>query len=380
MCVCMYMYSERCLWFFSQSLHGSSVGDVSVMDSDASSVQQPAIPATWVHSDSGPTRTGQLNEMQLLPNRANCSSAAAYIYDGTAATVVERVSESVATGEDRYKLSSTHQSASESFRGPETHATTRDIMCEGSYDQGLENCGVLAFMSSANSVTSSTLVCANSSLMKPDSSQAINLRDASAVYFKQTGAGCNQDIESCGTLAFMSSANSITSIDVPAERQITRGDGGEHASTVACANRSLVQADVMTQRDFSVYLSPKSDRTETADSETVCGGRVPPPTSTTNAVLQEKVYDAPSKRSGSTEDLKALERELSPLHQQLSAGKGTSSVAAVHGFPNPLCPEEDDSRLVGSGLPFTLRPAHVAQQSFPPLIQVSLTSQPPHQV
>ena len=342
------------------------MGDVSVMDSDASSVQQPAILAAWAHSDSGATTTGQLNEMQLLSHRANCSSAAAYVY-GTATTAVEEAS---ATGEDRYKLSS---SASESFRAPETHAKTLDIMCEGGHDQ--ENCGILAFMSSANSVTSSAIVCANSSLMKPDTSQATNLRGLSAVYSRQTGGGCNQDIESCGTLAFMSSANSITSIDVPAERQITCGDGGEHAtSAVVCANRSLVEPYAMTQRD---YLS---DLTETEDSETVCGGRVSPPASSKNNELQEKAYDPLNKRSGNIDELNALKRELSPLHQQLSAGKGTSTTATVH---NPLCQEEDDSQLVGSNLPIIqgrLRPAHVARQPFPPLIHVSLTSQSPNQV
>jgi hypothetical protein len=364
-----------------QSLHGSSMGDVSVMDSDSSSLQQLAIPADWAHGNTGGTRTGRPNEMQFVPNTANCSSAAAYIYDASATTAVERTAVNVGTGGDRYKLSSP-LSAWESTRDPEKRGNTPDIMCEGSGNgQDLENCGILAFMSSANTVTSSTLVCADSSLMKPDSSRATIQR---GLYLEQTGSG---DIENCGTLAFMSSANSITNIDVPAERQITCGDGGGHAASglVYAANPSLVQADLETEDEFSFYLPPaRSDQTELNGSETGVGGRVALSTGSESTELQKKARDMLSRRPGNAVDMKALEREFTPSQRPLSSvGTGNSATTVARGFSNPLCVEESYSWLVGIGLPIiqgTLYPSHLARQSFPPPIQAPLTSWAPYQV
>lgn len=196
------------------------------------------------------------------------------------------------------------------------------------YDD-IESCGMLAFMSSVNSISPPSGVDDCPSLVEE----------------KQC---CDQesnahDIESCGTLAFMSSANSITSSGVPTGTLITQ-EGDLHTGSFVCANSSL-QGDV----DVPVLVNPDPKR----EGVCVVGGVTPSASSESNK-LREKQYEMLIK-SGNTVGIRAL-RQLS------------RTTASTTSFSNSLCEGETASEN---------QPTHLAWQSLPLApIHGSLTAVP----
>lgn len=238
------------------------------------------------------------------------------------------------------ELNSGHRSVETSSKLADTLDACEKEGCE----QDLESCGTLAFMSSANSIA--------------DHSNA-----GDKCY------GDSSEVESCGALAFMASANSNISNTVHAERQIPREEDGSRSatSTVVCANsaiKSWIKQDFSTGTDRTVYLAQaRSDKTG-SEKGTVCNsdGGVTPSASTENA---ENSYEVLIK-SGNTVGLGAL-RQLSLLAKQDSAKRGNSTTA-LRGFSNPLCGEQTSQamdEIQGQ-----------RHSMFPLPVQVPLTSQP----
>lgn len=229
-------------------------------------------------------------------------------------------------------------------RHMETVASGRPM--EKSCDHSLESCGVLAFMSSSDSVE-----------LSPKS---------------RGREGDREDLENCGTLVFMSSANSIGSSTVPIGTQIAweTSNSAPAATTAVCAGTTLAhtgsQEVAKTQNNTLINFSTTADETE----GTVRGG-VTPSVSTESNKLREKTY------GGKTVGLGAV-RELASLsHRTSSTGQRQSSAATVGGFSNPFSGEERCSHLVSEGTPQEqARPAHTVQEYFPPPVKVSLTAQP----
>ena len=243
-------------------------------------------------------------------------------------------------------------------------ADTRDACGMDDCGQDLENCGTLAFMASANSI------------------------DSLAEY----SDNCDGDeLESCGILAFMSSANSNISSSVQAEGQIPREEDASRSatSTVVCANsaiKSWIKQDFSTGMDRSaVYLiQANSDETECENEAEFDGdGDVPRSASTESA---DKRYEMLIK-SGNTVGLSAL-RQLSVLAKQDSARKGNDTTA-LHGFSNPLCGERISPLMDGfqetqgqrisplmDGFQETQGQQHFMQEPFPLPGQVPLTRFP----
>ena len=217
------------------------------------------------------------------------------------------------------------------------------------FDQDVENCGILAFMSSANSVASE----------EKDSRE-------------------EEDVENCGTLAFMSSSNSIASSSVPTGIQSTSvGDDAGKCSAVVCGHNSQINPNTVgvcnavseTQRDAAGCTSKNVD-TGTGENS----GGVEPSAGSENNELREKGYEMMIK-SGNTVGMKAL-KQLSSIARQLSPttttsttrGKTENMAVAFHGVSHPLGHESRQSQLVQQ-----LRPTrHVVWDYFPRPVQRSL--------
>lgn len=200
--------------------------------------------------------------------------------------------------------------------------------------QDLESCGTLAFMSSANSIDSAVDSCERE--------------------------GDVQDLESCGTLAFMSSANSNISGSVCAERQIPhKEDGSRSATSTMVFGNSWVKYDFSTDVNETDLDEIRSDDFDWGDDSS----GVTPSASTESAELREKKYEMLIK-SGNTVGLSAL-KQLSSSTKQHSTERGNSTTA-LRGFSNPLCGEQNSKQ----GRPRPL------QYAFPPPVQVPLTSWP----
>ena len=195
----------------------------------------------------------------------------------------------------------------------------------------LENCGTLAFMSSANSITSNSSVSTGS---------------------ERSTVATEEELENCGTLAFMSSANSIITAGsggVPAGVQISLDNSGP--STVVCGRDSLVNPDTRgsaatstdAQRDGP--LCALGGEEEGEDARFV-GGFKPSASTERN----EMKYEAMIK-SGNTVGIRALRQLSSFSHQSPPAHEDTAKTPTVtaRGFPNPLPGggfERSQSRLV----------------------------------
>lgn len=215
------------------------------------------------------------------------------------------------------------------------------------FDQDVENCGILAFMSSANSVASD----------EKDSRE-------------------EEDVENCGTLAFMSSSNNIASSSVPTGVQSTSaGDDAGKCSAVVCGHNSQINPNTVgvcnavseTQRDAAGCTSRNVD-TGTGENS----GRVEPSASSESNELRERSYEM-MIQSGNTVGMKAL-KQLSSIAHQLSPtttttrGKTENMAVAFHGVSHPLGHKSRQSQLVQQ-----LRPTHrVVWDYFPPPVQRSL--------
>ena len=338
-------------------MQGSSEGDVS-LDSNSTSAQQPAQTMDWMYGSNSTTAT-RSDDKELQKNQQQkelVESETPLQQANCSTTVAERTMEKG----DSDVLSTRHSSVGNS-ECPVKNSDTL-VACETDRCiQDLESCGPLAFMSSANSIIANEI----------EHSHTTNTVESD---------GCDQDLEQCGTLAFMSSANSNIGSHVSVERQITRegGDGTKSASsTMMCANSanaSVMKPDLspaMNQRDGAVF-SVISGRVGHEEME--CGGEVALSANTESCELQERRYEMMIK-SGNTVGLSAL-RQLSSSEQQLSTGKGNSATA-VCGFSNPLSGNENSPFVGGlSVIQGRLCPSHLARQSFPLPVQVPLTAQP----
>lgn len=233
-------------------------------------------------------------------------------------------------------------------------ADTRDGCEKDDCEQDLESCGILAFMASTNSIDNPT-----------DRSNAGDNCD-----------GDGSELESCGILAFMSSANSNINSSVQAEGQIPREEDTSRSatSTVVCANsavKSWIKQDFSTGMDRStVYLlSANSDETGSERVDVCnCDGGVTRSASTENT---EKRYEMLIK-SGNTVGLRAM-RQLSSLAKQDSARK-ENNTTALRGFSNPLCGERTSPLM--DGFQEIQGQQHYMQEPFPLPGQVPLTRFP----
>ena len=152
----------------------------------------------------------------------------------------------------------------------------------------------------------------------------------------------SDDIANCGTLAFMSSANSIATNTVPRGAPITQGSGLSATSTVECGN--------VTQ-DYMTLIAREENE--------FCIDGVSPSIGTESNELREKNYHM-MMSSGNTVGRNALRQ----LYQVSRRQNGITT--AVGSFSNPL--ESSGAEPVGEE---QLRPA---QETFPPPVQMSLTS------
>ena len=213
-------------------------------------------------------------------------------------------------------------------------------VCEEKWD--FENCGILAFMSSANSIASGE-----------EKEQATKDED--------------DDVENCGTLAFMTSANSVVSSGVPTGVQITGGDGGER-SVIVCGNDSPAVPDTTPRTGPTGTVLVYATSNE-GDNVRVDGG-VEPSMSTENTDLRERGYEMMIK-SGNTVGIRALKQLSSFAHQRSSAPENKTEdtpTPIFHRFSYPL---GHQSHLVQQ-----LRPArHAVWDYLPPLVKRSLVGQ-----
>ena len=212
------------------------------------------------------------------------------------------------------------------------------------FDQDVENCGILAFMSSANSVASE----------EKDSRE-------------------EEDVENCGTLAFMSSSNSIASSSVSTGIQSTSmGDNAGKCSAIVCGHNSQINPN--TVRVCDTLSDTQQDASRNVDTGTgENSGGVEPSGSSENNELRERGYEMMIK-SGNTVGMKALKqlssiaRQLSPTTTTTTRGKTENMAVTFHGVSHPLGHESRQSQLVQQ-----LRPTrHVVWDYFPPPVQRSL--------
>ena len=197
------------------------------------------------------------------------------------------------------------------FGSGQGNSGVKDV--ERACEEEWENCGILAFMSSANSIASDE-----------EKEQATEDDD--------------DYVENCGTLAFMISANSVASSGVPTGVQIT-GDWGER-SVIVCGNDSPAVPDVTPGSRPTGTVSVVYATSNEGETARVHGG-VEPSMSTENTDLREKGYEM-MIRSGNTVGIRALKQLSSFARQRSSAPENktedTPTPPVFHSFSYPLGP------------------------------------------
>ena len=324
-----------------QSVVGSSVGDVSVISAAAHTcVPQSTTAADWMYGETvseGLTQQKQQHReatghvvvemecQQLPPVPATTITAAA----GSSQPSLQRGAVEVAWGDDSEREK------------------------PNCFEEDVESCGVLAFMSSANNI------CWGGG--SDDSNP--------------TETGGDEDLrESGGTLTIMSSANSIASstTGVPTGTQVALE--GDRCASYANNIMSRGNTSLMMMPDVC-NVQATSHRYSVDEEEAEAGGVSPSTSSESNDEQYESLV-----RSGNTVGLRAL-RQLSSLSARRDSTPAPPKVgtAAVVGFSNPLCPPvECEGEAASRSKARSPSRVWVSLPPLPPPVGVSLTAVPQH--
>lgn len=224
---------------------------------------------------------------------------------------------------------------------------------EDEEEEDVEGCGILAFMSSANSISNEAGDDRNSTFTeKPN----------------ETAENDEYELENCGVLAFMSSSNSIPTLPTLGV-QVT-GDEKSEATDVVCGNNSPL-VTIETAPPCNTLRCHGEATTKTGETASN-GVKLSTTISDKNDEVREKGYEM-LMESGNTVGLRALKhlsyftRQSSPMKNEATEEEEEEdNQLAFHGYSNPMW-ESSQPRL-----PNKLPP--LSRTFYPPPVRTSVAA------